>query len=160
MGAITPISKAGIAIGFGLVAFAGAIAIDAARMQVPPAYARVGPHIFPFAVAAGLAAMGVYFAWSSWAPGREREIVSEDQPTDWRSLGLIAIGLLGHMMLLKTLGFIIVSAALFVVVAVAFGSRSWLRDIATGLILAAVTYVGFTRGLGLQLPAGLFAGIF
>jgi putative tricarboxylic transport membrane protein len=48
---------------------------------------------------------------------------------------------------------------LFVFVARAFGSRTWLRDIIIGLILSFVVYIGFTYGLGLDLPAGVLAGI-
>jgi putative tricarboxylic transport membrane protein len=154
-----PISRAGLAIGLGLLAVAGVIVADTARLQVPPSYARIGPQVFPFAIAACLAAIGIYLAWSSWAASGRRDITSEDQPTDWPALCLILAGLLVHLLLLKTLGFILVSAGLFVIVSVAFGSRLYLRDAAIGLILAAVTYLGFTRLLGLQLPPGLFAGL-
>ena len=53
----------------------------------------------------------------------------------------------------------IASAVLFVCVAFGFGSRRYLRDVVIAIVLAIVTYVGFTRGLGLQLPAGILAGI-
>ena len=44
-------------------------------------------------------------------------------------------------------------------VAFAFGSRSFARDaiVAVGVVL--ITYVGFTRLLGLQLPPGVLAGL-
>jgi len=148
-----------LAIGLGFLALAGVIASDTARMQVPPTYARVGPQAFPFAIAAGLALIGAYLAWSSWARAARREIVSEDQPTDWHSLGVIVLGLLLYWLLLKSLGFILVSAGLFIIVAVAFGSRRYLRDATVGIVLAAVAYFGFTRMLGLQLPAGVLANI-
>jgi putative tricarboxylic transport membrane protein len=47
-----------------------------------------------------------------------------------------------------------------VIVAIALGSRRYLRDVVIGLTLALITYVGFTRGLGLQLPSGILAGVF
>ena len=159
MGPQYPISRAGIAIGAGLLVLAVIIAADAARMQVPPSYARIGPQVFPFAVALGLAAVGAYFTWSSWAAGAPREVVGDGQPTDWRSLLLICVGLVIHLLLLKTLGFIVVSTGLFVVIAIAFGSRRYLRDAAIGLALAVFAYLGFTRMLGLQLPAGVFIGL-
>ncbi len=159
MAAPAPIAKAGLVIGLGLVVVAAIIAVDTARMQVPPSYARVGPHIFPFIIAAGLAAIGGYLAWSSSAAGFRREVVAEDQPTDWLSPLLIAAALIVHLLLLKWLGFIIVSTGLFVMVAFAFGSRSYIRDAAVGLTLAVVTYLGFTHLLGLQLPPGILAGM-
>ena len=154
-----PISRAGLAIGLGFLALAAVIVGDTARMQIPPTYARVGPQAFPFAIAGGLVLIGAYLAWSSWSRAARREIMSEDQPTDWQSFGLITLGLFLHWLLLKSLGFILVSAGLFVIVAIAFGSRRYLRDGTVGIVLAAVAYFGFTRMLGLQLPAGVFANI-
>jgi putative tricarboxylic transport membrane protein len=155
----TPISAAGIAIGLGLVAVAAIIASDAARMQVPPSYARVGPQLFPYGIAFGLAIIGAYMAWSSWARHAPREIVSEEGATDWWSLLFIFVGLLLHLLLLKPVGFVLVSAGLFLLVSIAFGSRAYLRDAIVGIVLAFLTYVGFNHVLGLSLPPGVLAGI-
>jgi putative tricarboxylic transport membrane protein len=51
-------------------------------------------------------------------------------------------------------GFVIASTLLSVSVAAGFGSRRPLRDAAAALVLSAILYVTFTRGLGLALPAG------
>jgi putative tricarboxylic transport membrane protein len=50
------------------------------------------------------------------------------------------------------------STILFVLVAIGFGSRRYLRDGLVGLALSAVAYVTFVYGLGLKLPAGSFTG--
>ncbi len=155
----TPISGAGLAIGFGLLLLGGVIFFDAAQMQVPPTYARVGPQIFPYFIAVGLAAVGAYFAWNSWSPGAKREIVAEGFDTDWRALIIIGAGLLIHLNILKPLGFVISAVFLFLCVAFAFGSRKFLRDGIVAVILALVSYIGFTHGLGLQLPPGILAGL-
>src|SRR3546814_19073658 len=55
-------------------------------------------------------------------------------------------------------GFVVASTVLFVAVARAFGSRRPLLDTVIGLVLCAVPQIGFTWGLGLRLPAGIFAG--
>ena len=44
-------------------------------------------------------------------------------------------------------------------IAFAFGSRSFLRDGIVAIILVVASYVGFTHGLGLQLPPGILAGL-
>jgi putative tricarboxylic transport membrane protein len=51
------------------------------------------------------------------------------------------------------------STILFTGAAYAMGSRRTPRDFASGLVMALVLYVGFTRGLDLQLPAGILGGI-
>ena len=153
-------STAGLCIGIGLVAMGCVIGFDALTMRVPPTYAKVGPQVFPIVVGAGLVLCGLITAIQSVLAGVSRPVVVEPVPTDWQALGIVAAGLILHALLLKTLGFVIMATVLFVIVAIALGSRRYLRDAAIGVALALVTYVGFTRGLGLQLPSGIFAGVF
>jgi putative tricarboxylic transport membrane protein len=155
----SPISGAGLAIGFGLILIGAMIFYDAAQMRIPPTYARIGPQIFPYFFAFGLAAIGAYFAWNSWAPGARREIVAEGFDADWRALLIIGAGLLIHLSILKTLGFVISAVFLFLCVTFAFGSRKFVRDGIVAVILALASYIGFTHGLGLQLPPGILAGL-
>jgi putative tricarboxylic transport membrane protein len=155
----TPRSGAGLAIGFGLVVLGLIGFIDSTQMQVPPTYARVGPQAFPYFIALALAAVGLYFIWNAWAPGAKREVVAEGFATDWRALFIIGAGLLIHLNILKPLGFVISGVFLFLCVAFAFGSREYLRDGIVAVILALVSYLGFTHGLGLQLPPGILAGL-
>lgn len=152
-------SAAGLAIGLGLVLLGGIIFYDASQMQILPSYAKVGPQAFPYFIALGLTIVGAYFTWNSWAPAARREIVAEGFPTDWRALLIIGGGLLIHLNILKPLGFVISGVFLFMCVAFAFGSRSFLRDGIVAIILVVVSYVGFTHGLGLQLPPGILAGL-
>ncbi|HTN95460.1 MAG TPA: tripartite tricarboxylate transporter TctB family protein [Nordella sp.] len=155
----TPISGAGLVIGFGLILLGGIIFFDASMMQILPAYSKVGPQAFPHFIALGLAAVGAYFAWNSWAPAGKREIVAEGFTTDWRALAIIGAGLLIHLNILKPLGFVISGIFLFMCVAFAFGSRKLLRDGIVAIVLVVVSYIGFTHGLGLQLPSGILAGL-
>jgi putative tricarboxylic transport membrane protein len=37
----------------------------------------------------------------------------------------------------------------------AFGSRQYLRNLVIAILLAVLVYIGFTRGLNLQLPPGV-----
>jgi putative tricarboxylic transport membrane protein len=154
-----PISRAGLAIGFGLLVIGAVIFYDAAQMQVPPTYARIGPQIFPYFFAFGFAVVGAYFAWNAWAPEARREIVAEGFATDWLALIIIGLGLIIHLNILKPLGFVISGVFLFLCVAFAFGSRKPVRDGVVAVILVLVSYIGFTHGLGLQLPPGILAGL-
>lgn len=91
-------------------------------------------------------------------------LISEDSVDtapdfDWPAFLLIGLGLVLHMALIGRAGFVIASTALFVCVARAFGSRAWLRNIGIALALALIVYIGFSYGLGLDLPAGVLAGI-
>jgi putative tricarboxylic transport membrane protein len=152
-------SGAGLAIGLGLVVIAGLIAYSTSRMQIAPSYARIGPHIFPYFVSIALALVGAYFVWNASARGVKREIEAEGFETDWKALAIIAAGLLVNWAILRPLGFIIAATVLFLCVSFAFGSRRYLRDVVIAVLLALISYLGFRHGLGLQLPAGIFAGI-
>ncbi len=149
-------SVAGLLIGLGLIAIAAIIAIDVSGMRVPPVHAKVGPRFFPLLVSSGLALAGAAVVWQAW-----RRTFDEDLPpaTDWFAVAVIAAGLILHMNLLRPVGFVPAAMVLFMSVTFAFGSRSFLRDGAVALVLALVAYLGFTRLLGLQLPAGLLQGI-
>jgi putative tricarboxylic transport membrane protein len=152
------IAGAGLAIGLGLIAIASVIGFDTMQMQVPPNYARVGPQIFPYIIAIGLALTGAHIAWKSYRGGDE--VIDEVDPTDWKSVGIIVVGLIAHMNLLKPLGFVPAGLILFMSVAFAFGSRRYGRDATVGFLLVLFAYVGFTYGLGLQLPPGILKGLF
>lgn len=151
------IAGAGLAIGLGLIAIASVIGFDTMQMQVPPSYARVGPQIFPYIIAIGLAITGVHIAWKSYRGGDE--VIDEVEPTDWKSVGIIVVGLIAHMNLLKPLGFVPAGLILFMSVAFAFGSRRYGRDAIVGFLLVLFAYLGFTYGLGLQLPPGILKGL-
>ena len=153
------ISGAGLAIGLGLIAIASVIGFETIQMQVPPSYARVGPQIFPYIIAIGMAITGVHIAWKSYRGEDEVAEIEDAGPTDWKSVVIIAAGLIAHMNLLKPLGFVPAGLILFCSVAFAFGSRRYGRDVIVGLFLVLFAYVGFTYGLGLQLPQGLLKGL-
>ena len=100
------ISGAGLAIGLGLVAIASVIGFETMQMQVPPSYARVGPQIFPYIIAIGMAITGVHIAWKSYRGEDEVAEIEDAGPVDWKAVGIIMAGLIAHMNLLKPLGFV------------------------------------------------------
>ena len=151
------IAGAGLAIGLGLIAIASVIGFDTMQMRVPPSYARVGPQIFPYIIAIGLALTGAHIAWKSYRGGDE--VIDQVEPTDWKSVGIIVLGLIAHMNLLRPLGFVPAGLILFMSVAFAFGSRRYGRDAIVGFLLVLFAFVGFTYGLGLQLPPGILKGL-
>jgi putative tricarboxylic transport membrane protein len=100
-------------------------------------------------------------------------------PVDWKALIAIGIGLVIQVLLLDPEdapfgldvalnqpafqaigGFIPTAAVLFLCVAVAFGSRRYVRDLIIGVVLAVATYLLFVKALGLPLPPGLIGGLF
>jgi putative tricarboxylic transport membrane protein len=161
-----------ILLGLGLVAVGMFFAVETTAIKVAPIYAKVGPTVFPWIVAGALIVLGAIFAIQAWRrdaskippypepiPGQGYPATPQVPPSDWRALLLISAALLVQAVLFKLLGFVITATILFMAVAYAFGSRRYLRDAVVAILVAVIVYVGFTRGLHLQLPAGLFAGL-
>jgi len=146
------------------VVFGILIVWQATLIRLTPAYSKVGPRVIPYIVGAGLVVIGAWLAYEALtgraaAGTTESEDADPALPTDWRTIGLLVLALLAYLLLIERAGFIIASAALFVMAAFAMGSRRLARDIAIGVILATVLYLVFNRGLGLSLPAGILKGI-
>lgn len=91
----------------------------------------------------------------------EDAVVPDDTrtPVDWRTLGITVAGLAGFILVLPVAGWIVSAAALFWVIAWAFGSRRPLFDIGIAVILSSLVQLAFGAGLGLSLPAGFLEGI-
>lgn len=145
-----------LVLSLGILALGIFVAIQTMAIDVSPGYARVGPRVFPWVVSFALIVLGLWLGREAFA----RNWVSEDSAEtatsfDWPAFLWTGIGLVLHMTLIGRAGFIIAATALFVCVARAFGSRCTLRDAGIGLVLATVVFVGFSRGLGLELPAGM-----
>ena len=145
------------------------------RFACSPAYAKVGPRVIPTIVGGILAALGLALAWQAGAPSRlrrstcrqpwmRRALCSTRQGPAGPRIGApiiaIAVGLVQQMSVVQDLRALFrPHAVLFFCVTYGFGSRRYLRDAIIAVDLAIVTYVGFTHGLGLQLPAGILGGV-
>ncbi len=133
--------------------------VETMAIRVMPTYARVGPRFFPYMVAAGLILIGAVLAWRAW-----RGLDSDDDPTDDApaarlNIALVIGGLVLQSLIIDHIGFVLAATITFMLTAAGFGDRHWLRNAAIGFVLAAASYVGFTRGLGLSLPSGLLEGL-
>lgn len=162
-----------ILLGLGLIGLGIFFAVGTTAIKVAPIYANVGPTVFPWIVAGALILLGSIFTIQAWRkkrhgqlpkpgpiPGQGYPATPAVPPSDWRALLLISAALLFQMALFKTLGFVVTAIVLFMAVAYGFGSRRLLRDGVIAVVLAFIVYFGFTRGLNLQLPAGVLAGLF
>ena len=148
---------AGGAIVLGVLLFAGTWAIDPGA-----GYDRIGPRVFPIAIAAGFVLLGTALAIVAWRLPRSDSPARASAPLpplDWRSLGYLAAGCLLCVVFLEPLGFVGAAALQFWLVARAFRSTKPVRDAGVAVALAVVVFFTFSRGLGLALPEGLLAGL-
>ncbi|MBX6747741.1 MAG: tripartite tricarboxylate transporter TctB family protein [Acetobacteraceae bacterium] len=130
-------------------------------IPVSPIYAQVGPKAVPYVVAGGLLLLGAGLVLVALRGGWswELEEVQQAPPTNWRALILMAAGLAANLALIGPLGFSIAATAQFVLVAAAFGSRRFLRDLVVALVLTLAVWFGFVEVLGVNIGAGLLEGL-
>ena len=130
------------------------IGIETALLPVAPSHAAVGPRLFPFLIAAGLIVVALALLREAFFGHIAHEGGWE---LDWPAVALVSAGLIAEMLLLDWAGWIVAATVLFVLAARAFASRRLLIDAALGLGLAVLTFVVFSYGLDLTLPAGQVA---
>lgn len=134
------------------------------QIRLTPAYSQVGPRAIPYIVGLGLVIVGLWLAAEALtgratAVSADAEDADPTLPTDWRTVGLLALPLVVYLVLIERAGFVVASAVLYGGAAFAMGSRRYARDAAIGVVMAVVLFEGFTRGLDLRLPAGVLDGV-
>ncbi len=142
-----------------VLVFIGAFVIYETRgIAETQGYSQVGPRLFPYIIGTALTLCGAVLCWHAISDGWRA--VPLDQPghdaPDWMAFAIIGGGIVLHMVLIAWAGFIIASTLMFLLIALGFGSRRTVRDLAVGLAISVAAYFLFTRALGLRLPPGPF----
>ncbi|WP_351235967.1 tripartite tricarboxylate transporter TctB family protein [Streptomyces sp. NPDC002133] len=143
----------------GILVLTDALTMDVDIAQRGP----IGPRTVPVVVGTGLLAVAVLLAVDVLRGGRGESETGEDidlsEPSDWRTVLLLAGVFLANAVLIGPLGFPVSGALLFWGSAYALGSRHHHRDplIAAGLSL--VIYFVFNNLLGVPLPGGPLMGV-
>ena len=126
-------------------------------------YSVVGTLFFPLVVVLGLVGFSILLLLRTtvW-PDHDlaEQAAAEEAATHWGVTGLTGLALLVYAFTLGPLGYVIATSLFFPAVARVLGSKQPLRDVIIAVALSLVIYIGFTRFLGVRLPAGILAGIF
>jgi putative tricarboxylic transport membrane protein len=140
------------------------VLIDASR--IPTTFTQrgpVGPAAVPVVVGVALLVIAALLARDVLRGGHGESETGEDidlsHPSDWRTVLLLIGAFLANVVLIDRIGFPISGAVLFWGAAYALGSRHLLRDPIIALALSVATYLVFSRGLGIGLPAGVLEGV-
>jgi putative tricarboxylic transport membrane protein len=129
--------------------------IGSSGINLGSGYDRIGPRFFPYLIAIGLLlSAGMMVIESVYRRQPPRQVSIELLP-----LSVLLFALVLSVLLLERLGFVLTVTLLFTLVARAFKSQRYVRDIIIGLLLAVTVYYIFTTGLGLVLPRGILNGL-
>ena len=123
----------------------------------------VGPRIFPFVIGTVLVVVSALLAVATARGSRPEPEAGEDvdvtTPADWPTvLKLVGVILL-TIATVTWLGWALAGAILFAGAAWSLGSRTLIRDVIVGLVLAVASWYGFVVGLGIPLTPGVLDGI-
>ena len=123
----------------------------------------VGPKTVPLVVGIALLVVAVILAVDVLRGGRGEaeagEDIDLDEPSDWRTVVLLAGIFLATAALIEPLGFPISGALLFWGSAYALGSRNLSRDPLIAAVLSLATFAAFNTLLGVPLPGGPLMGV-
>ena len=139
------------------------VAWDTSRMDIPQGSSIVSPQTFPYMVAAftSLVGLGLLLDVLRGRLGTPDGDEPGDPfvPANFKTMAIVAIAIALHVILLDIAGYIIAATVCFFGVSFGFGSRKYLKDFAVSLIFALIVYFSFTKGLHINLPAGVFEGV-
>ena len=81
------------------------------------------------------------------------------QKADFKTMAQVVAAISANVILLDLLGFIVAATVSFWGVAYAFGASKYLKDFMVAIVFSVIVYFGFTQGLNINLPAGIFADL-
>lgn len=159
-------SEIGVAIA--LIILGIIILIETRDIRVVRSMAKVSPRAIPNIVGGGLIVIGLWYAWDIWrnpngaSGGEDDEDADPNAPVDWVVLGALGIGLIAFAATVQPLGWVLASALLFTIAAIAMGKRQP-RDvvftIGIGILMGIAIFLVFDTWLGVRLPEGVLSGV-
>jgi len=133
-------------------------------MDIPQGSSIVSPQTFPYMVAAFTSLVGLTLIFDVLRGNHGTPDGDEPGdpliPVNYKTLLIVAAAIGLHVILLETAGYIIAATTCFLGVAYGFGSRKILKDFLVSLAFAIIVYFSFTKGLNINLPSGVFEGMF
>ena len=142
-----------LAAGLAVAAAAAFLGAGLPLLDSSGGYAGISPRFAPTLVTAALTLCALLLLRRGSVPETCDDAADTVAPHDgpWR-LAWVAGGLLVHMALIGSIGFVLAGALLMSCVARGYGSRRPARDAAAGLTVTVPIWLLFTKVLGLSLP--------
>lgn len=150
------------AIGVGCAVLGASLGAGALMISSEAGYGGVGPNFLPWVVAVVLLLCGLALVREARTGGfRHRGEAEGAEQGDWKPFMWVSAGILLNAATITSIGFILSCTLCFVLAVRGFHAsqgrtdmhpRTWLRDTAIGLAIAAPVYWMFTKLLAINLP--------
>ncbi len=135
------------------------VLVDTFGMTKSNAVGFVGPEVFAYIVGgllfvlSGAQIIAVLRGERGTPEGVEGGVAVSDP--NWKAFGILAVALLLYTSLMPIVGFPIMGAVLYFMVAKAIGAKHNIRTAVIAVLLSITIFIAFNEGLQLQLPSGL-----
>jgi putative tricarboxylic transport membrane protein len=135
------------------------VLVDTAGMTKSNAVGFVGPEVFAYMVGglllvlSGAQIIAVLRGERGTPEGVEGGVAVSDP--NWKSFGILVLGVVLFALLMPIVGFPIMGAVLYFLVAKAIGAKHNVRTAIIAVLLSLTVFFAFNEGLKLQLPSGL-----
>ena len=135
------------------------VLVDTMGMKKSNAVGFVGPEVFAYIVGglllvlSGAQIIAVLRGERGTPEGVEGGVAVSDP--NWKAFGLLTAAIVLYSLLMPILGFPIMGAVLYFMVAKAIGAKHNLRTALIAVFLTLAIFFAFNEGLQLQLPSGL-----
>ncbi|HSV53686.1 MAG TPA: tripartite tricarboxylate transporter TctB family protein [Burkholderiaceae bacterium] len=149
-------------IGVGALAVGAVLAFGAISIPGEAGYGGVGPNFLPWVVAVVMLICGGWIVWEARTGGfRNMDEPSGAAQGHWLGFVWISVGLLANAGLITTIGFILSCSLCFVLAVQGFRAAAGkgdlrpatlIKDVVTGVLIAAPVYWMFTKLLAINLP--------
>lgn len=146
---------------------------QALTIQLPKRELLVSPRGFPTTIAVAMVAVTVTLAVLEvvrlvrlrqaarrGTPVNEAEDDDRERITTWRDAWVTLGALIVYIAVFTFLGFAIATFLFLVALSTYLGPRHWVRNVIASAVFSVAVYFLFAHLLGVQLPAGLLAGVF
>ncbi|GAB6903258.1 tripartite tricarboxylate transporter TctB family protein [Kineosporia succinea] len=137
--------------------------VDGHGLRTPPTEGAIGPRFFPYVVGGALIVVGLWLAVAVWRGDRAEAEAGEDVDTEartsWRTLGALAGIMLLYVLILDPVGYLLSTIGLFAGTAYTLGARDPRSLTVVSLLAPFVTFLLFTRVLGVYLPNGILQAV-
>ena len=132
-------------------------------MLVPDGTSVISPRSFSYVIGSFLVITSVLliseiFRGNSGVP-EGTEAGDPFQKADFKTMAQVVAAISANVILLDLLGFIVAATVSFWGVAYAFVALKYLKDFMVAIVFSVIVYFGFTQGLNINLPAGIFADL-
>ena len=146
-----------------LTAAGVAMLIDTSSIRVTATANAVGPRFFPYVVGGAATLVGLWLAVAVLRGDRAEPEQSEDvdvtQTTDWRTLAGLAGTFVVYILVIEPVGYLLSTMFLFGASAYTLGARRPRSLVLATVLVPFVTFMIFTRLLGIFLPNGILQAV-